>query len=396
MNRSIIVGSGRGLLFADFLTMPQMRSKNRETAAIVEVNPARHADLKQHMANKGMGDIPVFASLTEALAAMPAEEAQSVIVVSPNRTHAALACEVLAANRHLLLEKPVAADWEDARIIRDAVRKTDRVVQLGFVLRYSAFFRKIREFAASGAFGKIVQIQAGERLSFEHSSAYRRDWRRYTRDTGGLMNEKCSHDLDIIRWIKKGQAEPVEVYSIGGSELFPPHPEAPEFCADCGDAKCVFRYDLDSLAASPYRKNSPPALYRKCIYHTDSDVMTNQSAAIRFSDGTQAQFSITLYAGSDEQRDIRVLGTEGHLFGDLKAGRLEFKSYRDRRHEVFECAGGMHGGGDMAILEEFYNCIDNDSRPEASCEDGIEASKMAFAANLSAAEGRPVKLSEFN
>ena len=294
-------------------------------------------------------------------------------------------------NRYwLLLEKPIAADWEDARRILHAARGSSRTIQLGFVLRYSHFYQKLHEL--SKRLGHIVMIQSNERLSFDHSSAYRRGWRRHLSATGGLMNEKCCHDLDIIRWLKKNHAEPVSVYSIGGYDLFPEHPEKPLYCEDCSDSKCVFRRDIEKLKQN---LNVNLDVYRQCIYHTDADVMTNQSATILFDDGTQAIFTIALYAGSDEQRDIRILGTEGQLIGDLKYGRIELLLYRENTHEIFELPGGMHGDGDPLILDDFFRCIDEKKQPEATVEDGVLASRIAFAANLSVKERRIVNLDEF-
>ena len=55
----------------------------------------------------------------------------------------------------------------------------------------------------------------------------------------------------------------------------------------------------------------------------------------------------------------------------------------------------MHGDGDIGILSDFFACIENGRQPDATVEDGILASKIAFAANLSVREERVVRLDEF-
>ena len=393
MHNVIIAGSGRGLLFANLLTGPMFKERCRVTA-MVDINTSHHARLREILNHSGLQETEICTTLDEALSKYPKEKADAVLVVTPNTTHAELTEKVLAADRNLMLEKPIAADWKDAVRIFRAARGTKRTIQLGFVLRYSLFYQKLHEL--SGQLGHIVLIQSNERLSFDHSSAYRRGWRRHVRATGGLMNEKCSHDLDIIRLLKKGHAEPVSVYSVGGQDLFPAHPEKPMRCDDCEDSKCVFRRDTEKLKQNIYAMNADIEIYRQCMYHTDADVMTNQSVTILFDDGTQAIFTIALYAGRDEQRDIRILGTEGQLIGDLKYGRIELLRYRENTHEVFELPGGMHGGADPLILDDFLRCIDEGKQPEATLEDGVLASRLAFAANLSAKEKRIVNLEEFS
>ena len=390
MHEVIVAGSGRGYLFASILNEYRLFKDRCHVAAMVDIAKEHHAGLREKLDRAGLHNTEICTTLDEALAKYPKEKADAVLVVTPNTTHAELAEKTLAADRNLLLEKPIAADWEDARRILHAARGSSRTIQLGFVLRYSHFYQKLHEL--SKQLGHIVMIQSNERLSFDHSSAYRRGWRRHLSATGGLMNEKCCHDLDIIRWLKKKHAEPVSVYSIGGYDLFPEHPEKPLYCEDCSDSKCVFRRDIEKLKQN---LNVNLDVYRQCIYHTDADVMTNQSATILFDDGTQAIFTIALYAGSDEQRDIRILGTEGQLIGDLKYGRIELLLYRENTHEIFELPGGMHGDGDPLILDDFFRCIDEKKQPEATVEDGVLASRIAFAANLSVKERRIVNLDEF-
>ena len=392
MHNVIIAGSGRGLCFAMLLAGVNFKDTCR-VVAMVDIATEHHPRLRELLDQAGLKDTDICTTLDEALAKYPKEVAEAVLVVTPNGTHAELTEKTLAADRHLLLEKPIAANWEDARRILHAAQASQRTIQLGFVLRYSLFYQKLKELSKS--LGHIVLIQSNERLSFSHSSAYRRGWRRHTEATGGMLNEKCSHDLDIIRWLKKGQAKPVSVYSIGGQDLFPAHPDTPLLCEECKDSKCVFRRDIEQLKRNIYSMNADIDIYRKCIYHTDADVMSNQSATILFDDGTQAIFTIVLYAGSDEQRDIRILGTEGQLIGDLKYGRLDLLRYRENTHEVFELPGGMHAGADALILKDFFRCIEEQCQPEATVEDGVLTSRLAFAANLSVREKRIVQLDEF-
>lgn len=391
-NNTIIIGGGRGIVFAWAMADNSFKEFDCNVAALVDTNTAEHPRIKKDLTGLGWTDVEIFTTWEEAIEAYP--ETNSAIVVTPDQTHADYAEKILASGRHMLLEKPVAACWEDCRWIMAAAEKYDKqIIQLGFVLRYSGFYRKLRHIVETGVLGDIVMIRANERLSFEHSSAYRRGWRRYIENTGGLINEKCAHDLDILNWLKKGQAEPVDVYSVGGKELFPARLDTPKYCRDCQDGKCVFRLEnLDDRL----RHNPDIDVFKSCIFNTDSEVMTNQSVTIRYSDNTQAVFTIMLYAGRDEQRDITIHGTLGTATGDLKHGIIELKRYRENTHEVFEFTGGMHAGGDMEVAADFFRCIKENRQPESTLADGVLASKIAFAANLSAQTHQVVKLAGFN
>jgi len=56
-----------------------------------------------------------------------------------------------------------------------------------------------------------------------------------------MLNEKCSHDLDLMFWIAESQAQPKSVYSYGGQAFFPPR-DTFLWCDDCELAECPFRY----------------------------------------------------------------------------------------------------------------------------------------------------------
>lgn len=392
---TIIVGSGRGLFFAKKLNT-SLKHLGRKVVAMVDINPDVHEKLRRSLDSYGAKDAVVMTTLTEALEKFGPECADSVMVVASNRAHAELTLEALSAGRHVMLEKPIAADWHDAVTIARAASETDRIVQLGFVLHYSSFYRKIKEIVAGGKLGRIVMLQLNERLSLDHSSTYRRGWRRKQLNTGGFMNEKCSHDMDIICWLKQGEAVPEEVFSRGGRELFPVKPAAPEKCVDCPDKTCPFRRDLEKLAKREFALNFDLDLQASCIFKTDADVLNHQSVIISFSDGSQAVFTAVAYSG-DPNRDIIIHGTDGYLAGDLNRGSFRWNNYYTKEREEFSCniTNDQHGGGDENILTEFFACIANGTQPASSVADGLLASQLAFAADRSVAEGRKIALSEF-
>lgn len=392
---TIVVGSGRGLLFAKMLSTTY-KHLNHKVLAMVDINPALHEKMRERLDSYGARDALVMRTLGEALEKFGPETADSVMVVASNTAHAELALETLNAKRHLFLEKPIAASWNDAVTIANAVAASDQIVQLGFVLRYSAFYRKIKEIVGAGKLGRLVTLQLNERLSLEHSNTYRRAWRRKQVNTGGFINEKCSHDLDLICWLKQGQAVPVEVFSYGGREMFPNKPDAPQKCIDCPDKTCPFRYDRHKWDNKEFALNVDWDTQASCTFNTNADVFNHQSIIIRFSDGTQATLMAIAYSG-DPNRDIIIHGTEGYISGDLNAGAFSWVDYRTGERKEISCnvKNDMHGGGDKSILSEFFECIATGTPPAASVADGLLASKLAFAADKSVKEGKKVALSEF-
>lgn len=392
MANVIIFGAGRGLLFARLIAeqLPEHR-----VAALVEIAQSAHPRLRQRLDEYGLASTAIYSTQEEALAQFP--DANAVLIVTPNTTHAAYLKLCLAHGKHVLLEKPVAADWSDAAEIAHLADSTDRIVQLGFVLHYSPFYRQVKKVVESGVLGTLVNMQFNIRRDLD--TEFMRGWRRLTRNTGGLLNEKSSHDLDIIRWLKRDQAEPVELFSFGGRAFFPRDPDRPSHCSQCDDAKCPFRFHAEVYDERPYNLIPDFDQLGRCVYRTDADLITDQSVLIRFSDDTHGAFNMTAISG-DVDRTVILHGTTGYLSGSLKEMQLTVSDYRNNTTETIDLRSeaelaDMHGGGDIPILREFFDCIATAQEPAATVADGVAATRMAFAADRSLREGRKVSLTEF-
>jgi predicted dehydrogenase len=250
---------------------------------------------------------------------------------------------------------------------------------------------------SAGTLGTLVTVQMNERLDHEHSSAYRRRGRRLKANSGRLMNEKCSHDIDIMCWLKEGQGEAVEVFFYGGDQMFPKKETPSDNCSTCSDRTCPFRLqNVEELNKQRYVHSLDLKMQDSCIFKTDANVLTHQSMTVIFSDGCQGTFHITLYSG-DPDRDIIIHGTEGYLAGSLNSGKFTVNTYRGNKTMVYDTGvvNNQHGGADGEVTREFFYAIMNGGAPEAKVIDAATASRIAFAADLSVLQGRKVSLNEF-
>lgn len=391
---TIIVGSGRGSYFAKEI----IKRKFRKLVAMVDKNTSIHDGLRDRFANEyGSPETKILSSLDEALEKFPVEVADSVFIVTPQFTHAELLERAIAHGRHCLLEKPVTANEEDLRKVAAIAKQTDKVILLGFILRYSPYLRHVKSIIDSGKIGRVVMLQINEWLDHNHGgTAYHRSWRRKKEITGGMLNEKSSHDLDLLCWLKESQGSPARVFSHAGDQLVPRDPTKPEFCDDCEKTPktCMFHYKNFNLNNTRYQLQFI-SNFKKCVYRTDADVNNNQSVTLAYDDGTQG--ILTLMATSGEPgRTICIHGSEGYLRGTVSTGELKLALYGEggELKDISLPKSDGHGGGDSIILKEFFDAIDHGVAPSTDLLCGLRASEIAFAADQSAAEKRVVDLTE--
>jgi UDP-2-acetamido-3-amino-2,3-dideoxy-glucuronate N-acetyltransferase len=87
-----------------------------------------------------------------------------VAIATPAAEHAAMAREALAAGKHVLVEKPLALDTTQARLLVELAARAGRTLMVGHLLQYHAAFAALRDLVQRGELGR-VQYVASNRLN---------------------------------------------------------------------------------------------------------------------------------------------------------------------------------------------------------------------------------------
>ncbi|MEJ2289433.1 MAG: Gfo/Idh/MocA family oxidoreductase [Deinococcales bacterium] len=386
-------------------------------AAVADPDPAA-----RERAGRRLG-IPAdrrFASASEMLENAPALEA--VIVASPDPAHVTPTLEALDRGLALLLEKPIAPDLEGVRAVERAGAGGD--VTVGHVLRYTPFFRAIKELVDAGRLGRLVAVEHTENIGHWHfaHSYVRGNWRQGGAASPMLLAKAC-HDLDVLRWLAGSPCESVD--SLGELLHFRPENEPPgatdrctdgcaierscpysalriyteRFAGEAGWPNSVVAPDGDDEAVLAALRTGP---YGRCVYRCDNDVVDHQLVQLRFASGVKASLTVSAFT-EENTRTVHLMGTHGELRGHMERGELTLTDFaRGRTERIQVGAGGRHGGGDDALLLAFLERL-RDRRagrppePTASAlAEATESHRMAFAAERARLEGRRVRLAELD
>jgi len=97
-----------------------------------------------------------FGSYDELLAD---PEIEAVYNPLPNELHVPWTLRALAAGKHVLCEKPIALDAEEARALIEARDRSGKLVAEAFMVRFHPQWRRAKELAATGAVGDVRAIQ---------------------------------------------------------------------------------------------------------------------------------------------------------------------------------------------------------------------------------------------
>jgi len=250
------------------------------------------------------------------------DDVEAVSVVVPASAHREVGLAAITRGRHVLIEKPLAADLAEAEELVAAAERAGVVLQAGHVERFNGAVRGALRFLASP-----------RHLDFHRAAPHR--------GRGGdvcVVRDLMIHDLDLALWLAGGPVDAVEA-SIDG-------PEAP--LPDAVRARVVF----ESGAVAHFRAS-------RCGHSRERRVRILQESG---------GLSLDLASGTGEFLRVRprsgVAPGEGAFHPSDSADRIRIES---------------SAAEPLALeLESFVRSVRTGQPPAVSGRDGLSALSLAF------------------
>lgn len=125
----------------------------------------------------------------------------AVYIATPPSFHASLAIQALKAGQSVYLEKPMAMNADEARLIVDAVAETGGKLTLAHYRRALPAFLKVGELLSSGAVGtpRFARIRVLQPADSSLVASTAVPWRLNPQISGGgLFHDLSPHQLDLM------------------------------------------------------------------------------------------------------------------------------------------------------------------------------------------------------
>lgn len=145
---------------------------------------------------------------------------EAVIVTAPNHLHAPMSIAALSSGKHVLCEKPLARNPEEAKQIVDAAIKNNVKLKCGFTLRHHQGIRQAREWFDKGSVGELIFLRC--RYGMCGRPGYDEEWRaKIELSGGGELIDQGIHVLDLFRWFAGDFTQAVAFTSTAFWEIAP-------------------------------------------------------------------------------------------------------------------------------------------------------------------------------
>ncbi|HEY3900899.1 MAG TPA: Gfo/Idh/MocA family oxidoreductase [Chthoniobacter sp.] len=328
------------------------------TAHIAAINATRNAEVcaiwssrpldSQELSEKYGSKITAYTDLDKMLSS---PEVQIVDITSYPNQHAKQFIDAVAAGKHVIVEKPLAIEWSEILAMKRAAEQSRAKVCVCFECRWSSQFQATRGVIDAGLVGSL---HYGEVDYYHGIGPWYGQYRWNTkRELGGsaLLTAGC-HALDALLLCMGSAVEEVTCYSAQSKN--------PAFV--------------------PY------------------EYPTTATTLVRFANGAIGKSAAVVDCLQPYYFHTHLVGSEGSIldnkFHSQKLAGLNKNNWSQLAMQMVD-SGDVSDHPYQSQFQAFFDALEADKdMPLTSFADGFATHRVIAAADKSAAEKRPVKVSE--
>ena len=267
---------------------------------------------------------------------------EAVSIAVPTKAHKKVALEVIKFKKHLLIEKPIASNSQEAKEIIKAAKKAKVKLTVGHIERFNPAVQKLKEIIQKGVLGKVTSIIARRVGVFPPQGT-----------DSNVIIDLAVHDIDIFNYLLFHQ--PTEVFALG--------------------RKVLTNHQEDS--AEIFLSYNGISGFIQVNWITPVKIRTlSVTGSKGYAEMNYITQKLELYKSKYKKR----IETFGEI---VKFSKLIKKEIKVNKKEPLLCE-----------LESFIKCIKKDKEPEVTGEDGLRALIIAEKAIESLTNNKVIKISK--
>jgi predicted dehydrogenase len=324
----------------------------------------------------------------------------AVFISTADFQHALHAIEAVKAGCDAYVEKPFAETMEDNRAALQAIKATDRIVQIGSQRRSGANYQAAEQFIKSGKFGPITMVELSWNVN--QPGRWRRpelvaqlkeedtDWKRFLMNrpfvsfdarkyleyrlfwpySSGMPGQWMSHQIDTVHWFS-GLQHPRSVVANGGIYMWK------DGRKNWDTTTAVFEYGPENDPATGFQ-----VVFTSRMHNGDEN-----PAEIYYSNGGELNLNTNKVSskGGLIPSQAAAMGMQPNLLPEMNLANTE------------KVVASANTGGDKLTSNHIRNwmeCIRSRQQPHAPVEAGYSHSIATIMTNAAVHTGLKVTFDE--
>jgi predicted dehydrogenase len=280
------------------------------------------------------------------------EDLQMVVLGLPNDLHCQATLDAAAAGKHVVCEKPLCLNLQEADQMIDACRTAGVKLMYAEELCFAPKYVRLKKLLDDGALGTPTLVKQSEKHDGPHAPHF---W-DVNRSGGGVTMDMGCHAIEFFRWMLNKP----QIHSVYAQMATQVHTDKTQ-----GDDNALLILEFDG----------------GCV--------------------GLAEESWTKLGGMDDRAEVH--GSGGVAYADLLHGNA-IETFSNTGYDYAVEKAATTTGWSFTVYEELWNygfpqefahfvdCVQNDKQPIETGEDGRAVLETLFAAYESAGSGTKVTL----
>ncbi|MBQ7347316.1 MAG: Gfo/Idh/MocA family oxidoreductase [Clostridia bacterium] len=302
----------------------------------------------------------LYTDEAEMLKALP--ELEAVSVCTWNSAHAPCTIMALNAGKHVLCEKPMALNVEEAEEMKAAAEKNGKLLMIGFVRRFGKDCKIVKDMNDSDTLGEVYYAKAVNLRRNGNPCGW---FGEKARSGGGPLIDLGVHSIDLVRYLL-GKPRVTSVYGA----------------------------TFHKLGNRPNVKTPKSYVSASATDHDICDCEDLATATVRFDNGSvlsiEMSFSLNV---AKEENSVQLFGTKG---GVKMADEVELFTETNGYLSAVSLVGktGFNMDAFQDEIAHFVDCVRNGTSCMNPAEDGVELMRILTAIYRSAESGHEVVIAQ--
>ena len=301
----------------------------------------------------------LYTNIDEMLAL---DELDAVSVCTWNNAHAECAIKAMKAGKHVLCEKPMALNAEQAEEMERVSKKTGKLLMIAFVRRFGDDCKLLKEYNETGFFGDLYYIKVRNLRRNGNPGGWFGDKER---SGGGPLIDLGVHVIDLMCYIMGDGVKPISVFGA----------------------------TFNKLQNRPDVIDMPPYMSQSAKPDDICTVEDMATALIRFSNGAVMSVEVAFCLNLPQnEADIAMYGSKAGA--SFRPNLVLSTNIGNRMSNIELCANSTFNdkASFRAEISHFIDCILGGVECISPAEDGVKLMKILDAVYESAKTGHEVAI----
>jgi predicted dehydrogenase len=335
------------------------------------------------------------------------DQLDAMVILTPDHWHARMAIDAAGAGKHVYLEKPMCQTAEEAKLLREVVRQTGVVLQVGHQNRQQASYIKAKEIIDKGVLGEVSAVETYTNRNNDHGAWIRGipqqateanvnweeflgdkalrpldldryfNWQKWFEYGTGPAGNQFTHEFDCVNQVMD-LGIPKRVSAVGGNFYFKDPRDIPDVL------NCTFEYPDRNLLLTYDCTLKSSKLRDKTFLGTDASMEVNVGTAVypdRQSDRYKAY-------KMEDGNPMFAYHPKTDVADAITSATAKY--YHDRGFG-YTYHDGQRVDATYLHMKEWLYCIRNNQLPSCHVERGFEETVTFYMANKAYLEKRIVE-----